>query len=117
MTRRYPEEIKQFIADHVAGNSNEELAQMVNEAFPDFGVTTSQINAYKSNHGLKSGIGAGKKPGYTVKYPQEMLEYVKANAEGVGNQEMADRCKELFGVELTRKQMSVFKKIMVFHQV
>lgn len=108
MSRRYTEEMKAFIAEHAVGNSTEELAQMFNEAFPDFGVTTKQMHAYKSNNKLKSGI-KGRKPGFTVKYPPEMREYMKANAEGKSTPELIEMIKRQYGIEMTPKQMKAYK--------
>jgi len=109
MSRKYPEEIKTFIAENAWGRTSQELADLVNEAFPDFGVTTQQMKYYKSNHGIKCGV-QGVREGNGAKYTPEMLEWVRANATGVSNQELADRFSQVFGIEMTAYQMSVYKR-------
>lgn len=110
MTKRYTEEMQIFIAENVEGRTAQELAELVSSRFPELGeVTASQMKSYKNKHGLKSGTRTGRQKGYAVRYPQEMLEYVQANAAGVSNQEMTDRCNQLFGVNMTVDKMKSFK--------
>lgn len=110
MTRRYTEEMQIFIAENVEGRTVLELAEIVSSRFPELGeVTEKQMKSYKNHHGLKSGTRKGKQRGYTVRYPQEMLEYVRTNAAGVSNQEMTERCNQLFGVNMTVDKMKSFK--------
>lgn len=110
MTRRYTEEMKTFIAENVEGRTAQELAELVSSRFPELGeVTEMQMKSYKNHHGLRSRTRTGKQAGYSTRYPQEMLEYVKANAAGVGNEEMTERVNELFGVNMTVDKMKSFK--------
>lgn len=110
--KRYPDEIKKFIESNVKGRTTRELTAMLNDRFNDSGFyfTESKVKAYKGNHSIKSGTTPGVRKGTTTKFPQEMMEYVKENARGVGNQEMADRCNELFGTSVTAVQMRNFKR-------
>ena len=110
MTRRYTEEMQTFIAENVEGRTAQELAEMVSSRFPELGeVSASQMKNYKNKHGLKSRTRTGKQKGYSTSYPKEMLEYVRANAEGVSNQEMTDRVNQLFGLNMTVNKMKSFK--------
>ena len=62
MARRYPPEVKAFIAENVAGRTTKELAEMVNARFClDF--TEGRMKSYKMNHGLKSGTPCGVSKG------------------------------------------------------
>lgn len=110
--KRYPDEIKKFIESNVEGKTTRELTAMLNDRFKDSGFyfTESKVKAYKSNHKIKSGTPTGLRKGTTTKFPQEMLEYVKENARGIGNREMADRCNKLFGTSITQTQMRNFKR-------
>lgn len=110
--KRYPDEIKKFIESNVKGRTTRELTAMLNDRFNDSGFyfTESKVKAYKGNHNIKSGTTPGVRQGTTTKFPQEMMEYVKENARGIGNQEMADRCNELFGTSVTAVQMRNFKR-------
>jgi len=109
MSRKYPEEIKTFIAENAWGRTSQELADLVNEVFPDFGVTVTQVRCYKTNNGIKCGV-KGVREGHGSKYTPEMLEWVRANAAGKGNQELADECSRVFGIEISAKQISNYKK-------
>jgi len=48
-------EQKEFIRQNVEGRLNQELADLVNEKF-DLQITARQMNTYKKNHGLVSGV-------------------------------------------------------------
>lgn len=56
-----PEE-SNFITKHVKGRSNAALAEMVNQHF-GLTLTARQMNTFKKNRGLRSGIDARFKPG------------------------------------------------------
>lgn len=99
MIWKYPPDVDLFIRENVEGRTVKELTIMLNERF-DLTFTEQKVRAYKKNHKLRSGITGGIKKGTTTKYPQEMLEYVQKNARGISNQEMADRCCELFDLSL-----------------
>lgn len=46
----------------------------------------------------------------TNKWPEGMEEFVRSNAWGVGNQEMADKVNEKFGTSFTREQLKSYKR-------
>ena len=52
---RIPEDVKQFVRDHVAGTYNRDLTAMVNERF-GLNLTVTSIIGLKSRMGLRSGI-------------------------------------------------------------
>ena len=52
----------EFVKENVKGVSNADLAQMVNERF-GLNLTAKQMNTYKKNHKLKSGLDGRFKPG------------------------------------------------------
>jgi len=51
----FTKEQREFIAQHVAGRHNRELADLINERF-GLSVTVKQIKAWKKNHGYSSGL-------------------------------------------------------------
>lgn len=110
--KRYPNEIKEFIKSNAEGKTTRELTKLLNEKFGDYGFffTETKVKSYKSNHNIKSGTKTGIQKGTTTKFPQEMMDYVKKNANGIGNQELANRCNELFGISITTQQMRNFKR-------
>lgn len=66
-TKLFPKEVREFIKENVAGNSNVELTEMVNNAFhKDY--SANQIKRFKNTHKIKSGLDGrfvkGQKPIY-----------------------------------------------------
>lgn len=51
----FSQEQKEFIENNVEGRPNKELADLVNAKF-DLQITAKQMNTYKKNHGLVSGL-------------------------------------------------------------
>lgn len=51
----FTREQKEFISQNVEGRLNQELADLVNEKF-DLQITARQMNTYKKNHSLTSGV-------------------------------------------------------------
>lgn len=51
----FTKEQKDFIAQNVIGRHNHELADLVNKTF-GLSITAKQMNCYKKNHGLASGL-------------------------------------------------------------
>lgn len=104
--RKYPEEIKQFIYENTAGRTTKELAAMVNEQFPDFGITESQLHAYKGNHKLKSGTLCGIPKGMpTSLFPQYVKDYIMQNYQGTGPKAMTEQLNAQFGTSYTHGQI------------
>lgn len=61
--KRYPKEIKAFIAENVKGMTAKALAKLVNDKFgTDF--TESKMKSYKANYKLKSGLRGYFKKGH-----------------------------------------------------
>lgn len=108
MARRYSEDVKSFIAGNVEGRTAKELAEMVNSRFGlDF--TESRMQAYKSNHKLKSGLpkGTAKGSGSSV-FQKPVTDYIHANYHGCGSKEMSQRLNAKFGTNYTSKQLKGF---------
>lgn len=55
---------KEFIENNVEGRKNQELADLVNEKF-DLRITAKQMNTYKKNHNLVSGLDCRFQEGST----------------------------------------------------
>lgn len=103
--KRYPKEVKAFIAEHVKGTTTKDLVVLVNETFgPIF--TESKMKSYKSNNKLKSGTPIGLPAGRPTKlYPKEIKEFIKANHVGVGPKDMMDQLNKTFGTSYSREQI------------
>lgn len=61
----FNEEQQDFIKKNVKGRTNQELADLVNKKF-GLSITARQINTYKKNHGLRSGLDFRFKKGHQV---------------------------------------------------
>lgn len=104
--RKWPQEIKDFIAANVAATNSIDLARGINEQFGT-NVTAAEVRSYKKNHHLRSGIRTGP----PSKFPWGMLEFVRENAEGVSNEEMTRMVNERFGAgTATLGQIKAYKK-------
>ena len=106
--KKYPNEVKAFIAENVKGMTAKGLAELVNVEFgTDF--TESKMRAYKSNHKLKSGIGQGIPAGIPTKlYPEKVRKFILERYTGVGHQAMADLLNQTFGTGYTKEQMKAY---------
>jgi len=108
MNKRYPAEIKAFIAANVQGRTAKELTALVSA---EFGVifTEARMVAYKKNYRLKSGTRRGVKLGLPTKlYPAEVKAFIEGNYVGVGPTEMTKRLNETFGISYTRAQIKAY---------
>lgn len=111
MARRYPKEVHDFIAAHVVGCTTKDLTALVNERFGADLFTESSMNAYKSNHKLRSGTPSGLPKGHASEvFPQPVIDYIRANYNGVGNKEMAQRLNAEFGTHYTARQLNSYYK-------
>lgn len=111
---KYPDEIADYIKEHVVGITTKELVDQLNTLYSekyDMTFTTGMIKSYKTNHHLKSGTRCGLPPGYSPKYPDGMLDYVKSIAQGRSSQELTDMVNAKYGKDIiTVKHMKAYKK-------
>ncbi len=106
--KKYTKEIKAFIAENVTGITTKALVELVNAEFgTDF--TESKMRSFKTNYGLKSGIGCGIPAGQPTKlYPEKVREFIAEHYVGVGHQGMADLLNKAFGTTYTKEQMKAY---------
>ena len=105
MSKRYSQEVHEFIKANVEGRTTKELVKLVNsECGTEF--TESQMKSYKTNHKLKSGTPVGLPKGHASSiFPQPVVDYIRTNYKGIGNKEMAERLNSEFGTTYTRSQI------------
>ncbi len=108
--KRYPKEVKDFIATHVKGMRTRELAEMVNARFgTEF--TASSMKSYKQNYKLRSGLPRSLPAGRpTAIYPAEVREFILNNYIGTGPKTMTDLLNKKFGSDYTRNQIQGYYK-------
>lgn len=104
----YNNRIHRFILGNVEGKSAEELANLTNE---NFGTqfTKYSMKSYKSNYGLKSNTRGGNPAGESKVFPKEVAEFIKNNALGIGNAELAELVNKTFNIVYSRQQIKTYK--------
>lgn len=111
MIWKYPQEAHDLVREWSTKLRDRELAAFVNDhCGTEF--TASSMKAFRANHGYRNGMSRGlSKEEYMARhYPQGMFEYIRDNSWGVSSKEMAERVKELFGVEMTPTCMKQFRQ-------
>lgn len=105
----YTPEMREFIAANIKGRRYAALAELMSERF-GITFTTAQIHAYAQNHGLSnempSGTLIGERP---LLFPPQILNFIKANAEGKTNAEMQELVNDTFGTDYTLMQVKQVK--------
>ena len=78
---KYPEEVGQYIRDHVVGTSTKKLTADLNREFYQkykIEFTEAKVKQYKHNHKLKSGTKGGTPKGYSQVYPEGMETFIRS---------------------------------------
>lgn len=107
--QKYTKEIKEFIANNVAGKSSEELAELINIKFGT-SITVAMICSYKKNHKLKSGTKGGHEIGYSPLFTEEMQAFIKSNVDGLTVMELTELLNHSFKANFKENQIRAFKK-------
>ena len=108
--KRYPKELKTFIAENVMGRTTKELAALVSAKF-NTEFTADKMAAYKKNYKLKSGTPLGVPAGLpTALYPEEVKNFILENYIGTGHQAMADLLNQTFGTSYVAGQIGSYYK-------
>jgi len=102
MPKRYNQEIRDFIRDHVKQYTERELAEITNEKFGTH-FTDRSINSYKKNNGWKGDRKIFVK--YSALFPKEITEFILKRYKRTGYQAMAKLLKDQYGREYTSSQI------------
>lgn len=112
---KYPEEVGQYIRDHVVGTSTKKLTADLNREFSqkyEIEFTEAKVKKYKNNHKLKSGTKGGTPKGCSLVYPEGMETFIRSIASGRTSEEIAAAVNEKYGKgTITGKKVRVYKKI------
>lgn len=106
--RPYTKAQSDFIMANYRGKQAGELRQMFNERFNETR-TLHSIKSFLTNRGLSSGAPKGVKRGISKLFTLEQLELIKANAKGVGNEDLTRRLNERFGTNFKVQQIRGYK--------
>ena len=109
---RYSKEVHAFVRENCTKMRDEKLAKACNEALGTK-FTKAKMRGFRHNHGYNNGFGKGLTPEEywerQTKYPKEMLEFVRENAEGTGNAKLAEMVNEKFGTDFSAGDIRGFK--------
>ena len=108
MPRRYTQEQKDFICETAPGRYNHEIAELFNKKFGT--VTESQIKAFKANYKIKSDVARRRRTKQEGLFTTAQIEFIKANAKGLTNQELADLVNKTFDLLISARQMNTWKQ-------
>lgn len=105
--RNYSPKVLAYIEKHCGEGS---LDWMRGELAERFGIRLdySQIKNLYANHKFHAKPGAGNRGQRS--FPPDVAKYIAENSQGVGSQEMADRLRELFGIECTREKIRYYRR-------
>ncbi len=108
--KRYPKEVKDFIAKNVAGTTTKDLVELVNAEF-DTDFTESKMRSYKTNNKLKSGTPHGLPVGHaTEAFPMDSKNFIAKNHKEIGPKEMTELLNKNLGTKYTTNQIRGYYK-------
>lgn len=106
---RIPKEVIEYAREIAAGKSPKEMSDLINEKFKNKGVhlNEEQVKTMKCRYKIKSG-----KKGFVLDriYGPEFHKFVKKEAVGRYNDELAELVNKRFNASLTVGQVTTYKK-------
>ncbi|WP_233095997.1 hypothetical protein [Alicyclobacillus sp. SO9] len=87
----FTNEQKAFIKDNVKGLSNQKLADLVNKRF-GLSITARQMNTWKKNHGLTSGLKGSEGMAHQTRGPEVYITLVGIRRHSRGGQGLIITC-------------------------
>lgn len=105
---RYTEEHIEYVKSIAEGRYNDEIAELFNKKF-GLDKTPSAINSMKGNHGITSGKLPKRRNQSTRLFTKEQENFIRKNAKGLYNDELAALINETFGLNITRQQINTWK--------
>lgn len=105
---RFPEGMHDFVVKEAWHRRDDELTELVNK---EFGIifTVNQVRSFRRNRRIPNGIKPGANYRFR-KYSPEMIEYLKAHAQGTSNKKLAEMMTERFGQVFETKKILAIKK-------
>lgn len=107
--RKYEKIHIDYVRSIAPGKYNDEIAEMFNKKF-NVNKSASAIRAMKGNHGIKSGkLPKRRRPAARL-FTEEQEKFIRENAKGLYNNELADLVNYHFRLSMTARQMAIWKK-------
>lgn len=110
MSRRYPQEVHDFLREYIPGHTVKETVKALKKKT---GIDMGEIAlaSYKKNHHIKSGTSGGKKSGQPTKlYPKKVQDYIAAHAHGTSPAQMAEDLYKQFRRRYKESQIRAYYK-------
>ena len=104
---RFPEGMHEFVAKEAWHRRDDVLTELVNKEFGTT-YTLDQVRSFRKNRRIPNGIKPGANYRFR-KYTPEMIEYLKAHAQGTSNEKLAELMTERFGIAFDAKQIKHIK--------
>lgn len=103
----YTGEMHTFIQANYKGLTSRELAEKVNAEFGT-AFTTKQMQTYKKNRKMKSGVPHNIPQGWGPVFPAEINKFIRENYKGVGYHAMVKLIEKEFGAQYKPSQIKNF---------
>lgn len=85
---RFPEGMHDFVVKEARNRRDDKLTELVNKEFGT-SYTVNQVRSFRRNRRISNGIKPGANYRFR-KYTPEMIEYLKAHAQGTSNEKLAE---------------------------
>ena len=106
--KKYPKEVKEFIAENIKGTRIKNMVELVNQKF-GFDFTYTKMRSYLKNHNLRNDLPKGLTKGRpTELYPAEVKQFISENYKGVGHKDMANMLNNRFSTSYTEDQVKAY---------
>lgn len=107
--KSYTKEHIDYVRSIAPGKYNEEIAELFNAKFK-VNKSAAAINSVKGNRKIVSGKLPKRKNYSTRLFNQEQEQFIKGNAYGKYNDELAQLVNNKFNLNITRRQIATWKK-------
>lgn len=107
MVKRYTKEQIDYLRSISKGRYNDEITNLFNKKF-GLNKTKKQISSCKKNHGITSGK-LPKRRSTTRLFTEEQEGFIRENAEGRYNEELAQLVNREFDLNVTSQQIKTWK--------
>jgi len=101
--QKYPDELEDFIKEHMETNSNKQLVGLINEKY-EIGITLARLNSYMVYKKLRR---KEPKPGPPKKYTDEVIDYLRDNVNNFSNKELCEELENQFNLKINPDRLSV----------
>lgn len=107
--RKYEKHHIDYVRSIAKGRYNDEITKMFNSKF-NVNKSVSSINSLKKNYGITSGKLPKRVNRSTRLFTKEQEKFIKGNAKGMYNDDLADLINKKYGLQITRRQIATWKK-------